>query len=255
MAGANSTPSDFYVYVHRRATDGRVFYVGKGQRKRAFSRFGRSIYWNRIAKKYGHTVEIVQDGMQEWWAFELECELIAYYGKPNLCNMTDGGEGASGLKPSYESIKKRANAIRGKKRPAHVALAVSNAHKGKPLTKEHKEKLSKAFKGRKGHQNSIEAMRASRLGAKATELTKSKISFKSKLAMSNPSVIKKIKIANCKIVVCSNEMYFFGTNDAAKWLRENTKWTKAGQQNIVNCCNGKSKTAYGYTWKYQDENT
>jgi hypothetical protein len=79
---------DFYVYVHRRATDGTVFYVGKGTGNRAYANQGRSRYWRNIVSKHGYTVQIVQTGMQEWWAFEIERELISSYGRENLCNLT-----------------------------------------------------------------------------------------------------------------------------------------------------------------------
>lgn len=65
MAGHNFTPSDFYVYLHRRATDGRVFYVGKGVSTRAWRKDKRNQHWKNIVKKHGYIVEIVQDGMQE----------------------------------------------------------------------------------------------------------------------------------------------------------------------------------------------
>jgi hypothetical protein len=57
--------------------------------------------WGNVVKRHGKTVEIVQDGLQEWAAFELERDLIALYGRRDLglgylCNNTDGGEGASG---------------------------------------------------------------------------------------------------------------------------------------------------------------
>lgn len=106
------TPADFYVYVHCRATDGRVFYVGKGTKQRAWSSDRRNAHWNNIVKKHGYCVEIVQDGMQEWWAFELEREFIALHGRGNqfLCNATDGGEGAAGAKRSLETRKKLSEA-------------------------------------------------------------------------------------------------------------------------------------------------
>jgi len=94
--------TDFYVYVHRKATTGEIFYVGKGKGKRAYdlSEYGRAYnpyYW-RVAKKYGVSVEIIETGLQEWYALELEIDLIAYYGRCDLglgplVNLTDGGDG------------------------------------------------------------------------------------------------------------------------------------------------------------------
>ncbi len=214
MAGHNFTPSDFYVYLHRRATDGRVFYVGKGTRKRAFSKFGRSEYWHRIVKKHGFFVEIAQDKMQQWWALELEMQLIAFYGKKNLCNMTDGGDGATGYKKSAETRKKQSLSMSGVKNPnfglSLKFLGEKNPMFGKTHSESHKNNISQKLKGR---------------------IT-----------------------ANSKKTVCSNGMIFVSASKAEQWLKQNGK-TKASVSAISECCLGKRLTAYGYTWKYQDENS
>ena len=98
---AASLPQDFYVYLHRKATTGDVFYVGKGQDRRALSHRGRNRHWKNIVAKHGLVVEIVADRLREWYAHELECELIALHGRRDLgygplVNMEDGGQGASG---------------------------------------------------------------------------------------------------------------------------------------------------------------
>jgi hypothetical protein len=116
-------PQDFYVYVHRRASDGRVFYVGKGHGNRAWST-ARNKHWHRVAKKHGLKVEIFQDGLQEWYAFELEMGLIALYGRENLCNMTDGGEGTSGFKHCEETRLAQSTALKGKPRSEETRLAL-----------------------------------------------------------------------------------------------------------------------------------
>lgn len=143
---------DFYVYLHRRATDGRVFYVGKGAGRRAWRKKGRSIFWGRIAKKYGVVVEIAQDGLQEWAAFELECGLIAYYGKEQLCNLTDGGEG------------------------------VGQVNKGKKLTEQHKKKVSLGLMGHKISEESKKKMSAAKVGRCLTQEHKDKIGLASRRA-------------------------------------------------------------------------
>lgn len=88
----------YYVYLHRKKTTGEVFYVGKGKNKRAWDRHGRSDLWKKTATKCGWDVEILQDNLQEWYAFELETGLIALYGRldlgdGSLVNLSDGGEG------------------------------------------------------------------------------------------------------------------------------------------------------------------
>jgi hypothetical protein len=91
----DNLPMRFYTYVHRRKTDGRVFYVGKGSGGRAWSGRGRNQYWHRTVKKHG-----IEIGVAAWWvdeesAFSHERLLIACMrdmGHP-IVNGTDGGEG------------------------------------------------------------------------------------------------------------------------------------------------------------------
>lgn len=116
MAG-RIVPQDFYVYFHRKATTGEVFYVGKGCGKRAWDNSKRLKHWKNTVKKHGLIVEIVHHGLQEWAAFEIERELIAFYGRHdlglgNLVNLSDGGEGPSN--PSDQIRKLLADAQRGR---------------------------------------------------------------------------------------------------------------------------------------------
>jgi hypothetical protein len=126
--------NSYYIYLHRRKSDGKPFYVGKGKGYRAWATHGRSTHWKRISAKHGSGVEIVFDNLTENESFELEqttLKELKYFGYA-LCNKTIGGEGLSGFKwseaqmlnhPSKKNIgrkqppqeiEKRANALRGK---------------------------------------------------------------------------------------------------------------------------------------------
>ena len=103
--------SDYYVYVHYKKSCGTPFYVGKGKGFRCTSKHGRNPFWKRIVAKHGLIVKVVQSGIQEWYALELEKELIALHGRRQdgtgvLVNMTEGGEGVSGHIMSVESKSK-----------------------------------------------------------------------------------------------------------------------------------------------------
>lgn len=208
MAKINST-RDFYVYVHRRATDGRVFYVGKGNGRRAWATQGRSNYWRHIVAKHGYTVDIVQNGMQEWWAFELEIELIAFYKRESLCNLTDGGDGCSGAKRSAETIAKTIAIHIGKKRSAESCKRMSDAQKSSknrrdikgdknPAKREEvKAKMRgprESLQGDKNPMNKPET-KAKFLAIVQSSKYKEKMSESVKVSRLNPNVVQKHKEA------------------------------------------------------------
>jgi hypothetical protein len=95
-------PKDFYVYIHLKADTREPFYVGKGEGSRAWhsSPAKRGRWWHSTVAKHGFVVVIVQDGLQEWAAYELERDLIALHGRRDLglgplTNLSDGGEGGA----------------------------------------------------------------------------------------------------------------------------------------------------------------
>lgn len=138
---------NYYVYVHRRLTDNSVFYVGKGQSRRAWDMQRRNPHWKNIEQRHGRSVEIVIADVQEWYALELEKDLIAYYGRENLCNLTDGGEGAIGFFPNEATRERMAQAQIGKKHTDASKKKIVAALTGKKLSQSHKDSLSKALTG------------------------------------------------------------------------------------------------------------
>ena len=98
----------YYVYVHRRASDNSVFYVGKGKGCRAWQSSGRSNFWVKTKLKHGIVIELVLQGLSEDQAFFNEIQFIKWFGRRNnftgcLVNLTDGGEGCSGAVASDKS--------------------------------------------------------------------------------------------------------------------------------------------------------
>lgn len=105
----------YCVYIHRRLSNGEIFYVGKGSIARAHSSRLRNVYWKRVVNKHGFYVEVVKDGMQEHCAFTLEKILIHKIGIKKLCNMTAGGEGISGFRHGNP----KRDGMRGKLNPTY----------------------------------------------------------------------------------------------------------------------------------------
>ncbi len=187
----------FYVYLHRRKTDNKVFYVGKGKNRRAWCTDKRNKYWNNVVDKHGFNVDIAFEGLSEQEAFQIEKDTILemkYFGC-DLTNMTDGGEGSSGLKQSEEQILKR-----------------TLPKIGVPLSESHRLKISKAQKGVPEKKSSVEKRRKSNTGRKFSEQSRLKMSMSA------------LKSGTCtdKNTYCffSNDDIFIGTR---KQLSEYTK--------------------------------
>jgi hypothetical protein len=130
----------FYTYAHY-TPQGRLFYIGKGQRSRSHSKHGRSDYWNKIVAKHGNPdVQILANWGTEEEAFSHERLLISCFRELGyqLCNLSDGGEGPSGLKHSEE--------FKEKLRQFHTG---NTWRKGFKHSEERKKKISEFFKGTK----------------------------------------------------------------------------------------------------------
>lgn len=284
----------FYVYVHRRKDTLDVFYVGKGVGKRAWKHAGRNEWWHRVVKKYGRTVEIVKRFDDEDLAFELEKELIAFYGRDKVCNLTDGGMGgvavseetrakmsaarkgrkvseetrekmrraATGRRHSDDTKQKLRIANIGKKRGPHseeVKKKISDAKKGVVFSLEHCAKISESKKGapgRKKTEEEKEYLRLINMGRRHTAESIEKIREKAigrKHSLETKQKMRLINIATTdrlkKPIECSNGLIFSYSGEAQEWLRANG-FPAAQKTNIVSCCKGKLKTAYGYVWRY-----
>lgn len=117
----NSTT--FYVYALARPVkrDWRIFYVGKGSKRRVFdheneARKGHKCHKCNIIRKVLREGDEIQRYIllttgDEQEAFDYEREMIALHGRENLCNLTDGGDGISGYKAS-DASKKKSSAYR-----------------------------------------------------------------------------------------------------------------------------------------------
>jgi len=131
-----------YVYAHQRKDNGKCFYIGKGTGKRMYNSRERNEHWNNVVKKAGgFNAVVLVNNIPDELAYELEQSFIEQIGIENLCNKTEGGLGIkSGFKHKPRTKEHRNNiskALKGKSRPSR--------------SEETKAKISKTSKGRPGY--------------------------------------------------------------------------------------------------------
>lgn len=104
-------PRDTVLYLHRKESDGSVFYVGIGTSERPYVEKGRSTIWKRTVAKHGRTVQVIATDLTWDKACFLEVSAIHLFGRRDLrqgalVNLTDGGEGTRGMVLSEEARAK-----------------------------------------------------------------------------------------------------------------------------------------------------
>lgn len=180
----------YYVYIYFRL-NGIPCYVGKGQTDRIdFHEKAGDRHHNKwlariIAKAGGSLPKVkVRENLSEAEAFETEIALIAVIGrgkKGPLVNLTDGGEGTSGMRHSKSAREKcRAAKIGKKLSEEHIAkikasrsspedrARMGEANKGRKLSIGHREIISKTFRGKPLSTEHKEKIRAGTVGKKRT---------------------------------------------------------------------------------------
>jgi hypothetical protein len=216
----------FYVYAYLRKENLTPYYIGKGQNKRAFGKDHSVVVPTDLSR-----IVFLETNLTELGAFALERRYIRWYGRKDLGtgilrNLTDGGEGATGIIPwnldkkigsflTDAGRKKVSKANKGI--PKNHGDKISDALKGKPKSDEHKKKISDAGKGnipwnkgkigvqesaRKGVKVSDEVrakMSASHKGKANTEEQKAKISAKLKGRIMSEETRRKMSEARKKL--------------------------------------------------------
>lgn len=273
----------FYVYAHVRRDAGCVFYIGKGSGRRAFVTNRRNAHWNAIVAKHGYDVVFVKSGLTEQEAMDLEIEKIREIGLDNLCNMTIGGDGATGFKMNEQQkavliknltgrvfspesrakiskalsgrvrdrrvVEEHAERIRGRKlSPEHVQKIV-NGLTGRIVSQETREKIAKSHTGRKASQDARENMSKAHTGKtrSAESIEKQRKTMLSRVAERKVEMYQ----SQMKPVYCSNGMTFESLSSAASWVNE---WNGAKHaKSVISASIVRGGTAYGFAWRYLED--
>lgn len=244
-------PGKYYVYVHRKQTDGSVFYVGKGTGNRAYAIARRSEYWHRVFRKHGRAVQIVASGLSEQCAFSIERALIAYIGIGQLCNMTLGGEGTSGRVPSTAQRQKCSMSNKGK-RPSGTSIEAAVIKNSKPVGTVCGLRFSSAREAaRRLFPDRPERTSAVAISSSCRGLCDRAYGYQFRFVDERgdllPSGYAKVEVGRPVKTECG--MSFNSATAATKWLTANGH-PKAINSNIIQCCKRRVATAYGFRWSY-----
>jgi len=235
-----------YVYRHIRLDKNVPFYIGIGESKYRHSSIqNRNKIWKRIVAKTDYEVEILLDGLSWEEACKKEIEFIKLYGRIDrntgtLANMTDGGDGNLGLIHSAEVLQIISNSSKNR----------TGYWKGKKMSKEHCEKLSRLRKGipniksrgRPLPKSTIEAVRLHsygnkyHLGKKHTEESKKKMSDAMK---------GKISKGRKQVSQYTLDGVFVKTFSSLSEAKKETN-----SNDIYMVCKGKRNYSNGFLWRY-----
>lgn len=183
---------NYYVYTHSLAGK-PPFYVGKANEnrvKRIYRLHNR--HHTRIIEKYGKENIIVKTMLcrDEQHALDLEVKMIAALRNSGvkLVNMTDGGEGASGVVISESTREKMRYAQKNRPSPSidtkrktsesmkKISHAISAKLKGRPVSEKTREKMSITQKRICGTEERKELCSKIHKGKVLSEETRYKIS-------------------------------------------------------------------------------
>lgn len=209
----------FYVYEHIRPDTNQVFYVGKGHSYRLVSTKNRNKYWKNIVNKVSFKAVKVVEHDSEELILLAEIERIDQLRKlgVKLVNVTDGGQGISGLKHSEESKRKMSNSrklITPHKHTEETKQRIKQANTGVVFTEERKQKISAARKGQKMLPHVKEALKLAMQGYKHSKET----------------IEKMCKIQNAMPKISCPHCDFVGNaGNVKRWHFDNCK--KKGIQN------------------------
>ena len=193
---------EYYTYAYLRE-DGTPYYIGKGKGRRKYVKSGRCI----STPKDKNRILTLKQNLTEEEAFRHEIYLISIFGRKDLgtgilLNMTDGGEGVSGLTHTKKTCKMISKSLKNKivteeTRKKMKQAAKNRIHKsmsGKNHSEETLKKMREAAKGRKHSDETRKKLSEYRKGKpgffkgmKHSEETRKKISERTKEAMRKKS--------------------------------------------------------------------
>ena len=224
--------NNFYVYCHRRKTDGKCFYIGKGTGNRFITSYSRNRHWYKIVEEYGYIAEILINNISEEKAFELESVICNKIGYENLINIRKE-KGWGGYSHSKETIKKLSKPVHQYTRQGKLLKVWDSASLAALNLNKHTAAITECCRGiRKSAYGFIWRHNDNPIN-------------------DNPKFIpKKIKNQKYPAYYHPIDQYDLDGNFIKTW--DNTKIASISlninSSSISSCLNGKYKSSGGYKW-------
>ena len=232
------------VYCHTNKENGKRYFGITSQEPEDRWRGGlgykkSKVFWRAINQYTwdGFEHEVILSNLTEEEAKQKEIELIALY-KTNCSkyqnpsygyNLTDGGDGTSGVRPWNYGIPMS----------DEQKEAVRRAHTGKPLSEEHRKKLSDAKKGKL--PNNYTLIRSKEMDKKRADALRGRTKsdeVKQKISEAKKGQYMNVNSSRFRPIYCIELCeIFWGARDV-----ENKYGFFAG--NVGACCRGQRNYAY-----------
>ncbi|NCN41427.1 hypothetical protein GW916_09305 [bacterium] len=198
-------------------------------------------------------MKIVISDVNEVCALSMERTFISFFGKDNLANLTDGGEGTSGRVPTKEQRQKCSISNKGI-RPEANTVRMAIEKNSKPVgTTCGLRFLSAAHAARSLFPDNIQSAKSCISASCRGNKVSSALGYEFRFLDSDGSLIdsgfKKASIG--KPVVRSDGVAFPSAKAATDDLIANG-CEKAQNGNIIQCCKGRVQKAYGFSWRYAE---
>ena len=145
----------YYTYAYLRE-DGTPYYIGKGSKERSQRKSQRTV----PAPTNPKNIIMLKQNLSEEDAFKHEIYMINVFGRKDngtgiLRNLTDGGEGVSGVVWTQERHNRHRDRMLGNKQCVGRILSpetkekIAASKRGRVVSEETKKKMSDARKGKK----------------------------------------------------------------------------------------------------------
>lgn len=253
---------NYKLYVHINKINNKKYYgiTCQDVKKRWNSGYGYkgNKYFYRAIEKYGWNEGfehiIIAKGLTKEEAKWLEIELIREFDTTNQdkgYNITLGGDGGNGHKHTKDTKQKISEANKGKTRSKETIKKMSEAQKGKVVSEETKNKISENMKGKNnpnyGREFSEEHKRKISESRKGKFEGENNPMYGKHLSQEAKDKLSEANDENKKAVYCIElDMTFESIGECSKCLECN-------RANISSVLHGRRKTCGGYHFIFAEE--